>query len=137
MLKTLLHVRSSCIIKTIIYELLCFNFVSDCVGYLSWLNHLLTTTEPLTKVKNETNLYVAKYEDLLKNLEATMETFYTYDNLYKNVNNSYAIFSQEREEIDGLLTDVTESIDDGATLVEESKTCLIDNSNNLQVDYLI
>ena len=89
--------------------------------------------EPFANAKEQAHTYSIKLKDVMKNLESTMETAFTYDTLYNEINMTYDILSYQREEIDEMHSVIKASLDTGNTLVEEAKGCIIDSENNLQV----
>ena len=70
-------------------------------------------------------------------IEETMETFFTYDGLYSELNRTFGEVDYNRNQIKDLDSDITDLIDDGNNLVEEARGCLLDAQNNFHVRYLL
>lgn len=97
------------------------------------LNDLVLSMEPLTKTKEEAHNHSIKLKDMMKILENTMETMFTYDTLYSEVNMTYEVLTYQQDEINEMNSDLTGSVDQGKTLVDEARGCIIDSENNIQV----
>lgn len=86
---------------------------------------------PLTQAKESAHNYSLKLKDMMKNMETTMETMFTYDTLYNEVNMTYEILSYQQEGVDEMNSEIKDSLEEGITLVEEARGCIVDSENNI------
>lgn len=91
--------------------------------------------EPLSVAKEEAHNFSLKLKDTWKNLETTMETMYSYDTLYNEVNMTYEMLSFHQKGISDMNFVIRESLDQGQTLIDAAKVCTADGENNLQVSF--
>ena len=101
--------------------------------YIDWFNKLLIFMEPVTQIKDDTHNFSLKLKDVMKNMETITENMYSYDTLYNEVNVSYDLFSYQQQGINEMHTAINDSLDQGVTLVDEAKGCIVDSENNLRV----
>lgn len=92
--------------------------------------------EPLEQCKEEANNISLKLNDMMKIMETTMETMFTYDTLYNEANSTYIILAYQQNDIENENSDIKRSIEEGKTLIDEAKGCILDSENNLQVPSL-
>lgn len=97
---------------------------------------LLGSMEPLKTTKEEAHDYSTKLKDMMRLMENTMETMYTYDALYNEINMNYDILSYQREEIEERNSEIEGSLIQGQTLIDEAQSCILGSENNLQVKIL-
>ncbi|XP_051174494.1 laminin subunit alpha-1 isoform X1 [Leptopilina boulardi] len=108
------------------------NMIEEFADYIEWLNSLYDPSEELKKTKKETAKYREKLEDLEINIEKLMETFFTYDGLYTELNKTYNQIDVNRNQINNLNSEINEWIKDGKELIAASGGCVIDAENNFQ-----
>lgn len=101
--------------------------------YIEWLNSLYDPSADVEKTKKETEKYSGKLADLRENIEKLMETFFTYDGIYTELNKTYSEIDRNRNQINNYNSEINEWIKDGRELIEESEGCLIDAQNNFEV----
>ncbi|XP_011501171.1 PREDICTED: laminin subunit alpha-1 [Ceratosolen solmsi marchali] len=112
------------------------NFNKECSKFLDWFNELLISMEPITKVKEEGKKYSLKLKDTMNNIENTMETMFSYDTLYNEINMTYDILSYQREEITEINTTIMESINKETILIDEARSCIINNETIIHAQSL-
>ena len=107
--------------------------ISDSTKYIEWLNELLSSMEPLARVKQETHNYTLHVKEMIDYVENIWETMLTYDSFYSEVNTTYDVFLLQKNDVDNLNSNILQSLDRGQTLVEEGLKCVMEAENNLQV----
>lgn len=110
-------------------------FCRDCTQYVEWLNSLYNASGDIEKTKEAATKYSEKLDDFETKIEETMETFFTYDGLYSELNKSFEEANYNRNQIKNLNADIINSIDEGNNLVEEARGCLLDAQNNFEVRF--
>nr|XP_012147088.1 PREDICTED: laminin subunit alpha-2 isoform X4 [Megachile rotundata]XP_012147089.1 PREDICTED: laminin subunit alpha-2 isoform X4 [Megachile rotundata] len=108
------------------------NFLEEVADYTDWLNSLYDATEPLAMAQEEAENYSMKLNDTRSIIEQTMETLFTYDGLYNNINQTLLEARNHCGEIDMLRNEVNESINEGQKLTDETRGFIIDIQNNIQ-----
>lgn len=101
--------------------------------YTDWLNSLYDATEPLAIAQDDAEEYAVKLNDMRNIIEDTMETLYSYDTLYNNINQTTLEARSSCSEIDMLRGEVNESINEGEKLIDETRGFIIDLQINIQV----
>ncbi|KAL0132326.1 hypothetical protein PUN28_000249 [Cardiocondyla obscurior] len=107
-------------------------FLDDVTKYVAWLNSLYDATEPLTIAQNDAKDFKIKLNDVRTIIENTMETLFSYDNLYNRINETYIEAKDQCARIETLRDGTNESITEGKNFVDESRGLLIDAENNMQ-----
>nr|XP_034195684.1 laminin subunit alpha-1 isoform X1 [Osmia lignaria] len=108
------------------------NFLEDVTDYTDWLNSLYDATEPLAIAQDDAEEYAVKLNDMRNIIEDTMETLYSYDTLYNNINQTLLEARNSCSEIDMLRSAVNESINEGEKLIDETRGFIIDLQINIQ-----
>lgn len=139
--------RDSCqryriIIKSIvIYHYLRYNYFlylyleinSDAQETIDWLNSLYDATEPLAIAQDDAEEYSIKLNDVRSIIEETMETLFTYDGLYNDINQTFSEAKNHCNEINALRNNINASIIEGGKLTNETRGFILDFQNNVQV----
>lgn len=105
----------------------------DVAEYTDWLNSLYDATGPLAIAQNSAEEYSIKLTDMRNVIENTMETLFTYDGLYNNINQTYQEAKNYRSEIDMLRSTINVSLTEGEKLINETRSFIVDFQNNVQV----
>lgn len=100
--------------------------------YVEWLNAVCNSTEPVVIAQEDTDDFTLKLNDMKNILEETMEILFTYDGLYKNINETYVEFESNCNRIDGLAKEI-DAMNEGKQLIEKTRGLIIDTQNDLQV----
>ncbi|XP_015607311.1 laminin subunit alpha-1 [Cephus cinctus] len=106
--------------------------LDDVTDYIFWLNSQYDATEPLMKAKKDALNTSRKLHDLRTIIESTMETLFTYDGLYNEINNTLDDTNYQYSLIRGLKNEITETTDEGEKLIDEAEGFFIDSQNNFQ-----
>jgi len=114
-------------------SLISFYLTSDVAQYVTWLNSLYDPTKPLAAIKDETEDYAAKLNDMRTVIKDTMETLFSYNNLYKSINETYIDVRNQCARIEMLRDKTNQSISEGKEFIDEARGLLIDAENNIQV----
>lgn len=100
---------------------------------MAWLNSLQDATEPLATAQDDAEDYIVKLNHMRTAIEGTMETLFTYDGLYNDINGTLVESKKQCAHI-GMLRDKTnKSIADGEDLVDQARGFLVDAENDIQV----
>ncbi|XP_043600424.1 laminin subunit alpha-1 isoform X4 [Bombus pyrosoma] len=107
-------------------------FLEDVAEYTDWLNSLYDATGPLAIAQNMAEEYSTKLTDMRNIIENTMETLFTYDGLYNNINQTYQEAKNYCSEIDMLRGTINASLTEGEKLINETRGFIVDFQNNVQ-----
>ncbi|KAF3427281.1 LOW QUALITY PROTEIN: hypothetical protein E2986_11364, partial [Frieseomelitta varia] len=108
------------------------SFLEDVAEYTDWLNSLYDGTEPLTIAQDDAEEYSIKLTDMRNIIENTMETLFTYDGLYSNINQTFLEAKNHCNEINTLWNLINASVTEGEKLTNETHGFIIDFQNNVQ-----
>ncbi|XP_017882648.2 laminin subunit alpha-1 [Ceratina calcarata] len=108
------------------------NFLEDFAEYTDWLNSLYDATEPLAKAQEDAEKYSVKLNDIGNIIEDTMETLFTYDGLYNNINQTYLEAKNDCYEIDKLHDMINGSLAEAEKLTNATRGFIVDFQNNKQ-----
>ena len=97
------------------------------------MNSLYDAGEDIQKLKTSATKYSEKLDDMELNIEETMETLFTYDGLYNELNRTLNEADYKSNQINDLRADIVNWIDENKSLVEKAKESLNDAQNNFQV----
>ncbi|XP_014204068.2 laminin subunit alpha-1 [Copidosoma floridanum] len=114
--------------QTKVFEVL----TNECTEYIDWLDSLLALIEPLDSAKEKAHDFSVKMKDMMKIMENTMETMFSYDTLYNEINMTYEVLSYQQEEISDKSSEINGSLNKGQNLIVEAKGCVVDSENNIQ-----
>ncbi|XP_035736479.1 laminin subunit alpha-1-like [Vespa mandarinia] len=106
-------------------------FIKNTEDYIEWLNSVCNSTEPIMIAQEDTDDFTLKLNDMKKILEETMEILFTYDGLYKNINETYVEFENDCNRINAFAKEI-DAINDKIQLIDEAKGFIIDAQNDLQ-----
>ncbi|XP_023288824.1 laminin subunit alpha-2 [Orussus abietinus] len=106
--------------------------LDDAVEYIDWLNSRYDPRESLAKTKKIAEILSDKVKDLRTILEDTMETLFTYDGFYKEINRTLDDLKYHRNKITGLNYDILESINEGDKLINDARKSILDSEKNFQ-----
>ncbi|XP_050482872.1 laminin subunit alpha-1 isoform X2 [Bombus huntii] len=107
-------------------------FLEDVAEYTDWLNSLYDATGPLATAQNNAEEYSIKLTDMRNIIENTMETLFTYDGLYNNINQTYQEAKNYCSEIDMLRSTINASLTEGEKLIDETRSFIVNFQNNVQ-----
>jgi len=110
-----------------------FYLTSDVAQYVTWLNSLYDPTKPLAAIKDEAEDYAAKLNDIRTVIKDTMETLFSYNNLYNRINETHIDVKNQCTRIEMLHNKTNQSIAEGKEFINEARGLLIDAENNIQV----
>nr|XP_031843946.1 laminin subunit alpha-1 isoform X2 [Nomia melanderi] len=108
------------------------NFLEDVAEYTERLNSLYDATEPLAIAQDDAEEYWLKVNDMRHVIESTMETLFTYDGSYNNINDSLTKARAHCNDITVITNEVNKSISEGEKLTDETRGFIIDIQNNIQ-----
>ncbi|KAG6795480.1 laminin subunit alpha-2 isoform X2 [Apis mellifera caucasica] len=108
------------------------SFLGDAQETIGWLNSLYDATEPLAIAQDDAEEYSIKLNDVRSIIEETMETLFTYDGLYNDINETFSKAKNHCDEINGLRNNVNSSIVEGEKLTNETRGFILDFQNNVQ-----
>lgn len=106
---------------------------SDAQENIDWLNSLYDATEPLAIAQDDVEEYSIKLNDMRSIIEETMETLFTYDGLYNDINQTFLEAKNYCDEITVLHNNINASIIEGDKLTNETRGFILDFQNNVQV----
>lgn len=106
---------------------------SDAQENIDWLNSLYDATEPLAIAQDDVEEYSIKLNDMRSIIEETMETLFTYDGLYNDINQTFLEAKNYCDEITVLHNNINASIIEGEKLTNETRGFILDFQNNVQV----
>lgn len=101
---------------------------------MAWLNSLYDATEPLAAAQDDAKDYEIKLDDMRTNIENTMETLFSYDNLYNRINGTFVETKNQCARIEMLRDETNETITEEKKLVDEAHDLLVNAENNIQVN---
>lgn len=101
---------------------------------MAWLNSLYDATEPLAAAQDDAKDYEIKLNDIRTIIENTMETLFSYDNLYNHINGTSAEAKNQCVRIGMLRDETNETITEGKKLINEARDLLVNAENNIQVN---
>ncbi|XP_078049383.1 wing blister isoform X2 [Augochlora pura] len=107
------------------------NFLDEVAEYTDRLNSLYDATVPLAIAQAGAEEYSLKVDDMRNVTEYTMETLFTYDGLYNNINDTFGKAKAVCIGINDMRNEINESISDGENLIDETRGLIIDIKNNL------
>ncbi|XP_043794597.1 laminin subunit alpha-2 isoform X1 [Apis laboriosa] len=108
------------------------SFLDDARETIDWLNSLYDATEPLAIAQDDAEEYSIKLNDVRSIIEETMETLFTYDGLYNDINQTFSEAKNHCNEINALRNNINASIIEGEKLTNETRGFILDFQNNVQ-----
>ncbi|CAL7932952.1 unnamed protein product [Xylocopa violacea] len=107
-------------------------FLENVAEYTDLLNSLYDPTEPLAIAQDEVEDYSEKLNDMRNIIEDTMETLFTYDGLYNEINRTYLEGKNYCNEINMLRGAVDAPITEAVKLTNETRGFIVHFQDNMQ-----